>query len=238
MKAGTDMNAADVMTHTVFSVDPDRPVQDVAKLMQSRQISALPVVEPGGRLIGVISEGDLMRRAELDTEAQRSWWLRTLAGDDELAGQYVKCRGRKARDVMTRDPVTVTEGTPIAEIVRLLESHRIKRVPVLRGKQVVGIVSRANLLRAFASKAVEEPPDVSDDDRTIRDRLLKELKRQPWWRGDDGDIIVTNRVVHLWGAVETREVRDALRVAAEGVPGVKAVKNHVVVERPMILFAS
>jgi CBS domain-containing protein len=231
------MNAADIMTPTVVSADPDLSVVELAKLMLNRGISAIPVVAPDGTLVGIVSEGDLVRRAEMGTERRRSWWLRALTDDVELADEYVKSRGRKARDVMTPSVITVDETTPIADIVDLLEKHRIKRVPVVREGRVVGIVSRANLLRAFASEAFREPRESSDEDRAIRARLLDELKRQPWWHGRDEDIVVSDRTVHLWGTVRSARERDALAVAAENTPGVRRVENHVNVVEPTILYA-
>jgi CBS domain-containing protein len=232
------VNAADIMTRAVVSVDPDLPLAEVAKLMLGRGISAVCVVERDGRLVGMVSEGDLVHRAEIKTETHRSWWLRVVAGDDELAADYVKCRGSKARDVMTRTPVTVTEATPVSDIVALLDQHRIKRVPVVRDGRVVGIVSRANLLRAFAAEASREPPDLSADDRAIRARLLQELGKQTWWHGREEEIVVADGTVHLWGTVRSTEEKHALSVAAESTPGVKAVRNHVTVSAPVTLYAS
>ncbi len=231
------MNAADIMTRSVVSADPDLPVEEVAKLMLARGISAIPVVMPDGTLVGIVSEGDLVRRAEMGTERRRSWWLRAFVNDVELADEYVKSRGRKARDVMTPSVITVDEATPILDIVALLDKHRIKRVPVVREGRVVGIVSRANLLRAFASDAAKEPSELSDDDRAIRARLLDELKGQPWWHGREEDIVVANGTVHLWGTVQSTNQRDALVVAAENTPGVRRVENHVTVKEPPILHA-
>lgn len=230
------MNAADIMTRAVVSVDPDLPLADVAKLMLGRGISAVCVVERDGRLVGMLSEGDLLHRAELRTDTNRSWWLRLIAGDNELAADYAKCRGRKARDAMTRAPITVSESTPVAEIVAILDKHRIKRVPVVRDGRVVGIVSRANLLRAFAVEASREPPQISADDRSIRERLLRELGKQSWWHGRDEEIVVADGIVHLWGTVRSVEEKQALSVAAENTPGVRAVRNHVTVNAPVTLY--
>jgi CBS domain-containing protein len=205
--------------------------------MLGRGISAVCVVGRDGRLVGMVSEGDLVHRTEIKTETNRSWWLRAVAGDDELASEYVKCCGRKARDVMTRTPVTVTEATPLADIVALLDKHRIKRVPVVRDGRIVGIVSRANLLRAFTVEASREPPEVSTDDRTIRARLLQELGKQAWWHGRDEDVVVSEGTAHLWGTVRSAEEKHALSVAAENMPGVKAVKSHVTVSAPVTLYA-
>jgi CBS domain-containing protein len=232
------VNAADIMTRTVVSVDPDLPLAEVAKLMLGRGISAVCVVERDGGLIGMLSEGDLLHRAEIKTETSRSWWLRAVAGDDELAADYVKCRGRKARDVMTRTPVSVSESTPISEIVAILDENHIKRVPVVRDGRVVGIVSRANLLRAFAAEALREPPELSSDDRAIRVRILQELGKQAWWHGRGEEIVVADGIVHLWGTVRSNEEKHALSVAAENAPGVKAVRNHATVSAPVTLYVS
>jgi len=232
------VNAADIMTRAVISVDPDLPLAEVAKLMLGRGISAVCVVGHNGKLVGMLSEGDLMRRAEIKTEKKRSWWLRLVAGDEELASEYVKCRGRKARDVMSSSPVSVSEETSVADIVAVLEQHRIKRVPVVHDGRVVGIVSRANLLRAFAAEAMHEPPDVSTDDRAVRMRLLEELSKQVWWHGRAEEILVADGIVHLWGTVRSDVEKQAMSIAAENTAGVKGVRNHITVSLPVTLYAS
>ena len=220
------MRAADVMTVNVVSVDPDMPVQEIARLMSERGISGVPVVEKDGRLVGMISEGDLLRRVETDTQLRRSWWLEMLSTNTELASDYVKTHGRRARHVMTDKVVTVEEATPLVAIADLLESHRIKRVPVVRKGALVGIVSRANLVRALASSAGPASGGAAEKDEAIRDKLLAELKRQKWAEASRGNVIVTAGVVHLWGTILSEEERQALRVAAENTPGVRAVEDH------------
>jgi CBS domain-containing protein len=225
------MRAIDVMTPNVITVDPDTLVQDLAKLLSERNISGAPVVDKTGGIVGIVSEGDLLHRSELGTERhtqkRRAWWLEHFAS--ELARDYVKSHGRTVKDIMTRDVATVGEDTELAEIATLLETKRIKRVPVLRDGRIVGIVSRANLVRALAAATTEAPmPDA--DDRAIRARLLTELEKQPWatklWAQD---VIVNNGVVHLWfGSDEPEERRQAARVAAENVPGVRSVDEHEV----------
>ena len=175
------MKAADVMTDGVVSVDPDLLVEQVAKLMLERGISAVPVIGAHGQLLGIVSEGDLMRRSEIGTQKRRSWWLNLLSDKPTLAADYTKERARKARDVMTHPVVSVEASASLPDIVELLEKHKIKRVPVVSEGRVVGIVSRANLLRAFASRASKAPAAVATDDSAIRERLLKHLSRQPWW---------------------------------------------------------
>ena len=220
------MQAADVMTVDVVTVDPETPVQQVASLLSERGISGVPVVDENRRLVGMISEGDLLRRVETGTQVRRSWWLEMLSTNTELAGDYVKTRGRRARHVMTRDVVSVAEATPLVEIADLLERHRIKRVPVVHEGALVGIVSRANLVRALASGGAAPARPAADRDGVIRDKLLAELKRQKWAEASPGNVIVADGVVHLWGTILSDEERQALRVAAENIAGVRAVEDH------------
>jgi len=220
------MRAADIMTVNVVTVDPETSVQEIATLLSERGISGVPVVDKDRRLVGMISEGDLMRRVETGTELRRSWWLEMLSTNTELASEYVKTRGRRARHVMTRDVVSIAEATPLAEIADLLERHRIKRVPVVSNGVLVGIVSRANLVRALASGGSQPAGSGADRDDVIRDKLLAELKRQKWAEASPGNVIVTDGVVHLWGTILSEQERQALRVAAENIAGVRAVTDH------------
>jgi len=228
------MRAADVMTATVITVDPDTSVQQLAVLLSDRGISGAPVVDSSGNMIGIVSEGDLLHRAELGTETRddrrRSWWLEHYASG--LAQEYVKSHGRTVKDIMTRDVITVTADANLADVATLLESRRIKRVPVMRDGKIVGIISRANLVRALSATLMAAPsgPSGSDDDRTIRAQLLSELGRQPWagkvWAQD---IIVSGGIVHLWfGSNESEERRQAVRVAAENIPGVRGIEERIV----------
>jgi len=169
------MRAMDVMTTDVITVDPDTTVQNLATLLAERGISGAPVVDADGRLMGVISEGDLLHRAEIGTARRhrvrrRSWWLDHFASD--LARDYVKSHGRTVNDIMTRDVVTVTEDTELAEIAALLEAKRIKRVPVMREGKIVGIISRANIVRAVGATKGTPPREGAGDDRSIRASLL------------------------------------------------------------------
>jgi CBS domain-containing protein len=222
----------DVMTTNVITVDPNTSVQEVARLLSERSISGVPVVDSQNRLVGIVSEGDLLHRVETGTERRvrrrRSWWLDTIGSDEELARDYVKSHGRTAKDVMTRDVISVAETTELADIATLLETKRIKRVPVVRDGQLVGIVSRANLVRALAA-AGGQPTSAAADDRTIRQNLLAELKGREWVHTWAADIIVRDGVVHLWVSDDRpEEERQALRVAAENVPGVRGVEEHIV----------
>jgi CBS domain-containing protein len=226
------MRAIDVMTPNVTTVDPDLSVQGLATLLSERGISGAPVVDATGRMVGVVSEGDLLHRAEIGTERRerrRSWWLDHFAAD--LARDYVKSHGRTVKDIMTRDVVTVTDETDLADVATLLETKRIKRVPVMRDGKIVGIISRANLVRALGARLSAATPGngTSDDDRAIRGRLLAELGQQEWARIWPQDVIVSDGVVHLWfSSDEPEEKRQAVRVAAENVSGIRAVEEHVV----------
>lgn len=221
------MNAKDVMTTPVVTVTPDTTVREIAALLLERRISAVPVVADG-RLVGLVSEGDLLRRHEIGTDRKRparSWWLALIDGPGASA-EYVKSHGTHARDIMTRDPITVAEDTPIAAIATVLETHRIKRVPVLRGAELVGIVSRANLIQALAARGPQEAAARAGDDDAIRRQLLAELEHQSWWQTGLSNVIVTDGVVHYWGLFDSEAQRAAARVAAENVPGVHRVEDH------------
>jgi CBS domain-containing protein len=231
------MNAADVMTGDVVTVRDDASVLQVVRVMLARGISGVPVVDDKAVVVGILSEGDLLRRAELGTEKTRGAWKEFFTGTATLAEDYVRSHGTLARDIMTHEVVSVQHDTPLAEIADLMEAHGIKRVPVLNGDKLVGIVSRFNLLRAFASIAPAEAPKQSDD-AAIREALLAELARQPWSRRSENSVVITDGVVHLWGLVTLPEELRALQLAAEAIPGVKAVRNHMIVlsEEPYPLF--
>lgn len=220
------MNAADVMTPRVVSIGPDATVAEVAQLLLDHRISALPVVDGEGRLIGIVSEGDLMRRTETGTERHRSWWLRAFGDTATLAADYVKSHALRVRDVMTAEVLSVTPDTGLTEVANLLEKRRIKRVPVVRDGRPVGIISRSNLLQALVAAKPSRSVVVADD-RKIRERLLADLARQPWWNDSIfTNIVVSDGVVHVWGLVDADSERKALRIAAERVPGVRRVEDH------------
>ena len=226
------MKAKDVMTRRVISVAPDASIGEALRLMLANQISGLPVVDESGRLVGIVTEGDFLRRSETGTERRRPRWLEFLLGPGMIASDYVHSHARRVDQVMTSDVQTVTEEAQLGDIVTLMEKHRIKRLPVVRGDEVVGIVSRANLLRGLAGIAGEIAPGPKSDE-AIRNHVLAELESQRWAPAGMIDVIVRNGVVELWGTVLDARLRDAARVAAETVPGVKAVKSHVVWVEPM-----
>jgi len=219
------MHAADIMTPDVICATPDTTLPELIRLMLHHAISALPIVEDG-RLVGIVSEGDLLRRPEVGTETRRSTWLGLLTSSDSLAAEFVRTHGRKAADVMTRDVATVDATTPVAEIVHLLEARRIKRVPVLRDGRLVGIVSRRNLLQSLAASLAAPP--VPSEDSTIRDAFYARLSTQPWMDAAASiNAIVADGVLHLCGFAPKGVRRQALIVLAETVPGVRAVEDHL-----------
>ena len=221
------MQAKDVMTTKVVTIAEDTEVGAIARVLLEQRISGVPVVDEAGRVLGIVSEGDLMRRPESGTAPQRSWWLRLVASPEDKAHDYVKTHGMRAADVMTRNVVTVVEDSGVGAIAQLLEERRIKRVPVIRDGKLVGIVSRANLLHGLVAhnKQIGEAP--SPDDRSIRDQVIAELKEQGWVTHGSLNVIVSDGVVELWGWVESEEERKAFRIAAETVPGVRAVEDHL-----------
>ena len=226
------MKAADIMTRRVVSIGAEASVLEAIRLMLQNKISGLPVVDVEGLLAGIVTEGDFLRRAETGTQRTRSRWLEFLMGPGRLAAEYVHSHGRKGSEVMTADPVAIDEDTPLAEVVRILEERRIKRVPVVRGRRVVGIVSRANLLHALASVSREMAAGTNSD-TAIRDEVLAELAKQPWAPRHFINPVVRNGVVELWGSIFDERERQAVRVVAENVTGVKTVKDHLVWIEPM-----
>jgi CBS domain-containing protein len=224
------MEARDVMTTPVTCVEADTTVEEAARLLLERRISAVPVVDASGRLQGIVSEGDLIRHTKAAPGRSRSWWLSLFVDDVQVAEDYAKSHGLTASDVMTRTVVSATESTPLDKIATLLERHRIKRVPIVRRGKVVGIVSRANLLHGLvAQKGTVRRTVVKD--RDIRARIMKELDQA----GLDVrylNVVVMNGAVELWGLVEAEAQKRALSIAARSTAGVKRVANNVTVASP------
>ncbi len=225
------MRAGDVMTKDVVTVGPGTSVIDVAKLLLDRRISGVPVVDDAGRLVGLVSEGDLMRRAELLTE-RRPWWADPAADAEETAKAYVKAHGLKAGDVMTTEVVTIGEHEPLDKIAMLFEARGIKRAPVLRDGKIVGIVSRANLLQGLAASTAG---GIGPDDTAIRSAVMAAAREDAGVRASLVDVIVASGVVHLWGNVASQAERDAVRVCAETTEGVRAVRDHLRVLPPSVV---
>jgi len=225
------MKAVDVMARTVISAEPDTTVLKAARQMLQHHISGLPVIDKAGRLVGILSEGDFLRRRETQTERKHSRWLEFLMGPGRIAAEYTHSHGSKVAEVMTTDVCTVTEDTTLEDVVELMERRRIKRVPVVRGNQVVGIVTRANLLHAMVSLARTEPK-AAKNDAAIRETLLAEMQKEKWAPTAMTNVVVRGGVVELWGTIFDERQREALKVAAENIPGVQTVKDHLVWVEP------
>ena len=219
------MRAHQIMTRDVITVGPDASIVDAAGLMLDNHVSGLPVLDERGKLTGVVSEGDFLRRSEIGTQRKRPRWLQFLVGPGRAASEFVQASGRKVEEVMTRNPQVVTEDTTLEEIVRLMGKYGVKRLPVMRNDQLVGIVTRANLLQAVASMARDAPDPTADDDH-IRERVTHAIDSTDW-RPIGLQVTVRNGVVHLHGIVVNPASRQAAIVAAENIAGVKEVHDHL-----------
>ena len=225
------MRAHQIMTRSVVTVAPESSILDAANLMLQRHVSGLPVVDAAGKLVGIVSEGDFIRRSEIGTQRKRGRWLRFILGAGKAATDFVREHGRKVSEVMTRDPLTVTEDTVLEEIVSTMETNGVKRLPVMRGDKLVGIVSRANLLQAVASLARNVPDPTADDDH-IRSRIIDALEK------NDGcpfgvNVVVRDGIVQLTGVITEERSRQAAIVCAENVEGVNKVHDHLCWVEPM-----
>lgn len=226
------MKAADVMRQSVVTVTPETSVADAARLMLDHGVSGLPVIDKSDAVVGMVTEGDLLRRAETGTERRRPHWLEFILGPGPLAADYVRAHGRKVGEVMTRRVIDVAPETPLEEVVRLMERHRVKRLPVLDHGRLVGIVSRASLLPVLAHLAAAAPT-VAPADAELRGRVLAAIEQQPWAMRASIDAVVRDGVVDLHGVILDERERQALRVVAENVPGVKAVRDHLAWVEPV-----
>jgi CBS domain-containing protein len=224
------MRVKDVMTPKVISVGVDETVVNAARLMLQHQISGLPVVDKKGELVGIVSEGDFLRRGELGTRRRRPKWLEFLLGPGKLAQEYVHASSKKIEDVMTPDPRTIDDDEALETVVDMMERHRIKRIPVTRDGRVVGIISRANLMHALASLARDVSPPAGGDS-TIRDSIMATIAKQDW--APHINVIVKDGVAELYGIVTDDRERQGLVVAAENVAGVKRVVDHLVWVEPI-----
>jgi CBS domain-containing protein len=219
------MRAHQIMTRPVISVTPETTIVDAANTMLQKHVSGLPVVDAAGKLVGIISEGDFIRRSEIGTQRKRGRFLKFILGPGQQAADFVHEHGRKIAEIMTPEPLTIGEDTPLEEIVRLMEKNNVKRLPVTRGDMVVGIVSRANLLQAVASLAREIPDPTADDDH-IRNRVIDALAKYDWCPFGLS-VVVRDGIVHLSGVITEERSRKAAVVAAENVTGVVKVHDHL-----------
>ena len=221
------MRAVDVMVRDVVTVRPDTEVTDAIKRMTEHDVSALPVLDAAGNLVGMLSEADLIHRVEIGTEKRRPWWSEALTGASTLASEFAKSHGKKVGEVMTSGVISVSEDTPLFEIATVLERNGIKRVPVVKDGRLVGIVSRSNLIQALAS-VVGRIDQHKETDKQIRLDLLSRLREQSWTDFGSRNVTVSDGVVHLWGLVGSPAERKALLALAEGVPGVSRVSDEMI----------
>jgi CBS domain-containing protein len=219
------MRAHQIMTRPVITVTPEATIVDAANTMLQKHVSGLPVVDATGKLVGIVSEGDFIRRSEIGTQRKRGRFLKFILGPGKAATDFVHEHGRKVAEIMTPEPLTITDDTVLEEIVELMEKNNIKRLPVMRGDKMVGIVSRSNLLQAVASLAREIPDPTADDDH-IRNRVIDALEKNDWCPFGLG-VIVRDDIVHLSGVITEEHSRKAAIVAAETVNGVKKVHDHL-----------
>jgi CBS domain-containing protein len=219
------MRAHQIMTRSVVTVTPDTTILQAANIMLQRHVSGLPVVDKAGKLAGIVSEGDFLRRSEIGTQRKRGRWLKFILGSGRAAADFVHEHGHKVSEVMTREPLTISEDTALEEIVTLMENNNIKRLPVMREDKLVGIVSRANLLQAVASLAREIPDPTADDDH-IRNRVIETIEKNDWCPFGLS-VVVRDGIVHLSGVITEERSRQAAAVAAENVAGVKKVHDHL-----------
>ena len=224
------MRAHEIMTPQVITVGPETTVLDAIQTMLQHQISGLPVVNSTGELIGIVSESDFIRRAEICTQHERGRWLSFLAGADRVAIEFAREHGRKVSDIMTPNPHTVTENATLEDVVQTMESRDVKRLPVMRGNQIVGIITHSDFLGAVASVA-HTFADVSADDRDIRGRLIATLHQTPW-RPRHLHVSVRDGVASLRGVVSTGAARKAAIAAAESVRGVRQVLDGLRIPPP------
>lgn len=224
------MLARDIMTTNVLTFRADTPVADIAASLAAWRVSGAPVVDADNHVVGMISEGDLLRRTELGTEKQRSSWLTFFTDDTTLAKEFEKAHGRHAANIMSRPAFSVTEEATLDQIADLLEKRRIKRLPVVRDGKLVGIITRGDIVRIMArARAGEgEPPHRSDADlhADIDDRL----RAQRWLPAALINVTVHDGHVEIWGRLGTEDQRRALTVLIEEIAGVRGVSNHVIVD--------
>src|SRR5271155_5219276 len=221
------MRAIDVMVRDVVTVHPDTDVAEAIKLLAEHDLSALPVVDPAGNLVGVLSAADLIPRGGNGAGEPRAWWQEAVTGASTLAADFAKSHGKKVDEIMTSGVISVSEDTPLSEIAALFERKRIKRVPVVKDGKLVGIVSRSNLIQALAS-VVGRMDQHDETDRQIRLELMSRLQQQSWTGFGSRNVTVSDGVVHLWGLVGSQTEHKALLALAETVPGVSRVADEMI----------
>ena len=226
------MKAQDIMTRDVTTVSPDTSVRDIAALMMEKHISGVPVLTNNGKIIGMVSQSDLLHRAELGTERKHKWWFRTFADSNALAREYAKAHGLKAHDIMSRYVVSVRDDAELRDVADILDSHRIKRVPVVQEGRLVGIITRGDLVRALSQVQISKAAKKIDNaalHKTLHDRI----RTQPWINDSYINLTVNDGVVELWGFVVSTDQQAALRTLVEETEGVSRVEDKLSVAGPL-----
>lgn len=230
------MRARQVMTRPVHTVPADASVYDAAQVLLNAGISAAPVVDADGKMLGIVSEADLMYRTEIGTVPGKSWLQRLLADDAAMARDYIRAHSHRVADVMTKNVVTADERTSLGDIAALMQRHRVKRVPILSKGRLVGVISRANLLQGLLAREPSPSEESASDDK-LRSVVMAEFAKHGWSSSSQPtNVVVENGVAHLWGYVGSTTIKDAYRIAAENVSGVQRVENHMNILPPEVRF--
>jgi len=227
------MLARDIMTTDVVSIGPNTTVRETAALLVERRISGVPVINGEKQVLGIVSEADLLRRSDIGTERHRSWWVSLLDDSVSMAAEFVRQSGSRAADVMSRDVLTITEDATIYAVADLLDTYRVKRVPVVRQGRLVGIISRSDIVRVLAKKQpMAQPPKLARSDSDIRNSLVERMRDEAWANTPYVSVTVHEGIVELNGFIGSASQKQALRVLAETLPGVRIVQDHVQVLSP------
>ena len=224
------MKAHEMMTKDVITVSPDATVRDIAALLVRHRISGLPVTTADRRVVGMVSQSDLLHKAEIGSEQKRKWWLATFGDPDGMAREYVKAHGQKAADIMSRFIVSVADNAEFADVANTLSTHRVKRVPVIHDGKLVGIITRTDVVRALAKLEAIGPSRPGDV--ALQKAVLDKMRAQTWLDTAYVNAEMTNGVVRLTGFIASDDQRRALRVLAEEVCGAGKVQDDMTVGTP------
>ncbi|MFM8992393.1 MAG: CBS domain-containing protein [Alphaproteobacteria bacterium] len=225
------MKASEIMTRGVRSVPPDATVEAVASLLLAHAISAVPVVDPAGIPLGVVSEADFVRRPELSTEKRRSWWLSFVADPQGGAEEFVRSHGRTAADVMHRGIVATGPDAELAQVAELLDRKHVKRVFVVEDGAIAGVISRSDFVRAVAAAAKPAGEPGARSDSELREEIERRMGREPWAPRALVTVVVSGGIVELLGMVTSEPERAALRLLVREVQGVRDLHDHLVVRQ-------
>lgn len=220
------MRVREIMSRNVITIDADASAIDAIRTMLSHHISGLPVVDRDGALVGILSDGDFIRRVEVGTEKRRGRWLAMLTGSSQVALDFARQHGRKVNQIMSPNPITIEEDTPLEQVVQLMESHGVTRFPVMRDKKLVGMVTRTDFMTAIANLRLDLSSSSGDDDQ-ICASVIAALAHAPW-RPAALNVSVHDGIVSLRGNIRNDNARKATTVAVENVAGVKRVDDQLV----------